>query len=145
MENKITVTLCDDSPVFIYSDILSCGRAARGEKFAYRYYHSLVTIYEKEALTFRDNTRYQPEHMDMDGIGLYEGETHLLSMVICNLELDNEIAGFFENYGKPYGITKNDKGYIIIKALGNSAQKLQEISDKIKEFCYGVYKNTGNK
>ena len=41
-ENTMEIRLEDESSRFFMSEILSCGRYARGEKFAYRFYHNLV-------------------------------------------------------------------------------------------------------
>lgn len=139
--NSITVNLKDCTSVFIYSDILTGGRVAGGECFDYRYYHSLVKIYEGGNLSYMDNTRYSPSEMYMWGIGMYEGYTHLLSMVICNLSLRDDIERVFKAYDKPFGITENYRGYTVVRALGKSAQRLQKISDEIRSLAYIKYKN----
>lgn len=139
-KNTINVRLKDHTSVFIYEDMLISGRVAGGESFAYRYYQSLVNIYEDNTLTYRDNTLYKPDKMDMDGIGLYEGYTHLLGMVVCGMDIYDEISAFFDGYNAPWGITLNDRGYVVIRALGSSAQPLQKISGKIKELAYRKYR-----
>ena len=56
------VVLTDTSSRFLSAEILSCGRAARAERFCYREYRSLWEIYRGEALVYEDNTCYcQPE------------------------------------------------------------------------------------
>jgi urease accessory protein len=134
MSNTVKIELADDSSAFVYSDILIGGRIARGESFAYRYYNSIVNIYQNGSLTYRDNTSFKPSEMNMSSLGFYEGYTHLLNMVICNTDIreDVDVHRFFENYSHPYGITVNHSGYVIIKALGRNAQQLMEISDEIK-------------
>ncbi len=134
MSNRVKVNLSNSSSAFVYSDIMVCGRAARGEKFEYIYYNSLVSIFENNVLTYRDNTRFCPEKMNMNGLGMYEGYTHLLSMVICNVEIDDsEIFELFEDFETPYGITRNDKNYVVIKALGKTAQSLEKAADKVRK------------
>jgi urease accessory protein len=134
MSNSVRVNLSNTSSAFIYSDIMVCGRAARGEKFEYRYYNSLVSIFENDSLTYRDNTRFCPDKMNMSGLGMYEGYTHLLSMVVCNVEVeDSEIFELFEAFETPYGITRNGKNYVVIKALSKTAQSLEKVSDKVRK------------
>ncbi len=140
-KNTITVNLKDSFSVFIYSDILTGGRIARGECFDYRYYHSLVKIYENGSLSYIDNSRFTPDEMNMKGIGIYEGYTHLLSIVICNINIYDDIENIFNDYNMPFGISKNERGYIVVRVLGKSAERLGKISDEIKGIAYIKYKN----
>lgn len=140
-KTTINVRLKDSSSVFIYEDMLISGRAARGERFAYRRYASLVNIYEDNSLSYRDNIIYRPGKMDIGGIGLYEDSTHLLGMAVCNMDVCEEIYKFFDAYKEPWGVTVNDRGYIIIRALGSSAQPLMEISHNIKSLACKKYKS----
>jgi urease accessory protein len=72
--------------------------------------------------------------MNMSGLGMYEGYTHLLSMVVCNVEVeDSEIFELFEAFETPYGITRNGKNYVVIKALSKTAQSLEKVSDKVRK------------
>lgn len=137
--NEINVNLSDSTSVFVYSDIITGGRIACGECFKYRYYNSLVCIYENNNMEYRDNTRYAPHKMNMAGIGLYEGYTHLLGMVICNINIDEILDDIFEKYMYPFGITKTDSEYVVIRALGNSSQELQWLSDEVKKMVYNIY------
>lgn len=139
--NSITIKLKDNSSVFVYSDILTSGRVAMGESFEYRYYYSLVKIFEGSKLSYMDNTRYNPSEMNMKGIGFYEEYTHLMNMVICNIDIIDEIYKIIEDYAMPWGISENDNGYIIVKALGRSAQELIKISDDIKRSSYSKHEN----
>lgn len=47
-------------------EILSCGRTACEERFAYRRFSSKVRICRAGKLIYRDNTRYEPETMPME-------------------------------------------------------------------------------
>ena len=85
--NKIEVELEDNSSKLIMSDILSCGRVARGEEFEYSFYHNLVQIREKGKLIYRDNTMYDPKQMEMKAVGMYEGYSHLANMIFCNCNI----------------------------------------------------------
>ena len=69
-ENTMEIRLEDESSRFFMSEILSCGRYARGEAFAYRFYHNLVRIYRNGKLIYRDNTRYDPVLFSMDSMGM---------------------------------------------------------------------------
>ena len=67
-ESTMDIRLEDESSRFFMSEILSCGRYARGEAFAYRFYHNLVRIYRNGKLIYRDNTRYDPVLFSMDSM-----------------------------------------------------------------------------
>ena len=71
-ESVMAVELADDTSQFGMYEILSCGRSARGERFAYRYYHSLTDIRRGGHCIYRDNARYEPEGRGMEGMGMYE-------------------------------------------------------------------------
>ncbi len=152
------VELADASARFIYSEILSCGRAARGERFAYRRYRNRVRIDVAGAPVFIDNTDYRPTAsggvMDMETTGFYEGFTHLANLVLVNLQIDDERfaaarAYLLEQTGVigaaaagarevpegdavAGGITRLESGDCLVKVLGCRAQRLQEILEGVR-------------
>lgn len=141
MDNKIEVKLADESSVFIYSDILIAGRIARDEVFKFKFYNSLLKLYQGGELAHFDNTRYNPSKMSMNEIGLYEGNTHLMNMVVCNLDIEDEIIKYMNDFGLIWGITRNCKGYIVLKILADRAEKLEHISNEIKNIAINKYYN----
>ncbi len=139
----------------IYEEILSCGRAARGERFAYRDYRSHVRIELAGTPIFIDNTVYRPTDMDMQGLGFYGGYSHLANMVLVNLDIDDkrfaEIRAYLQSQtgeiGAGAGASINDEpsedeiaggitrlasGDCLVKLLGQRAQRLQEILEHIR-------------
>lgn len=132
-DNKTKVFLEDESALFFMSEILSSGRSAMGEKFAYRFYNNLTEIYRKGHLVYRDNTHYMPSNMPLEEMGMFEGYTHLLNMFITGLpqedgfpEFAREIFSVHE--GIEGGITRLKSGDYAVRALGYRAQSLEEIS-----------------
>ena len=61
---------------FQMCEILTCGRYARGERFAYRSFRNYVEIRRGGRLIYRDNTWYEPELFSMKETGMMEGFTH---------------------------------------------------------------------
>lgn len=116
-------------------EIISCGRKASDERFQYRRFSSRVNIRRGGKLIYRDNTRYEPERMDMEGIGMYEGYTHMANIFLSApakdmqekiweiLEMEKECDG---------GVTELVHGDLAVRILGQRAQKLQEVAEKIK-------------
>lgn len=89
------VELADRTSRLVYSEIISCGRAARGERFAYRSYRNRVRIGVAGEPVFIDNTVYEPAGsvfdgapVDMQRMGFYEGFSHLANLVFVNLDID---------------------------------------------------------
>ncbi len=152
------VSLADTSARFIYSEILSCGRAARGERFAYRRYRNRVSIDVAGVPVFLDNTDYRPSTaggtMSMESTGFYEGFTHLANLVLVNLGIDEERFGAARAYlleqtgvigasaasadadpagdAVAGGITRLESGDCLVKVLGCRAQRLQEVLEGVR-------------
>lgn len=155
---RTAVSLADTTARFIYSEILSCGRAARGERFAYRRYRNRVAIDVAGTPVFLDNTDYRPSAaggaMDMETTGFYEGFTHLANLVLVNLDIDEERfaaarAYLLEQTGVigasaapagtapagdavAGGITRLESGDCLVKVLGCRAQRLQEVLEGVR-------------
>ena len=131
------VNLKDKTSGFIYQEILTCGRKAMGEKFAYRFYHNLVEIRQQGKLIYRDNARFAPSEMPMEQIGMMEEYSHLLNIVLCNrtisdnklIEIRSRIESEPDTAG---GITRLTGGSTAIRVLGQTAQQLQKLSN---QFC----------
>lgn len=157
------IELADATSRLVFGEILSCGRAARGERFAYRSYRNRVDIRVAGVPVFIDNTVYEPGGgvfgmpADMEGLGCYEGFTHLANLVLVNLDIDEgrfarlraylrEQTGVIGASAAPVsadadglavdladhdavagGITRLDSGDCLVKLLGYRAQRLQEI------------------
>lgn len=155
---RTCVELADTSARFIYSEILSCGRAARGERFAYRRYRNRVRIDVGGSPVFLDNTDYRPNAtggaMDMESTGFYEGFTHLANLVLVNLDIDEERVAVARAYlleqtgvigaaagadardpagdDVAGGITRLESGDCLVKVLGCRAQRLQEVLEGVR-------------
>lgn len=133
-KNKTEISLENETSLLFMSEILSSGRSARGENFAYRFYHNLTEIRRKGRLIYRDNTRYVPSEMPMKEIGLYEGYTHILNLFISRLPQGEEFFDFAQELlksreGAEGGITRLEDGDFAIRALAHRAQILEEISN----------------
>lgn len=141
--SKVDIQLKGPGAGLVYSEVLSCGRAARGERFQYRRYVNQIQISCGKKLVYGDNTIYLPEHgdslkdqeelepMEMEEIGFFEGFTHLANLIILNCPMGqdwqdrvrerieeeeiNHIRG---------GVTRlGEMGYVV-KLLGLQGEKL---------------------
>ena len=69
----ISVHLADGAYIFL-GDILAPGRLARQEIFAYREYHTQLSVTDARGdIVLLEHTRLQPRHQDLRGPGLLEG------------------------------------------------------------------------
>lgn len=66
----------DETAIFQVCEILTCGRYARGERFAYRSFRNYVEIRRGGRLIYRDNTSYELELFSMEETGMMEEFTH---------------------------------------------------------------------
>lgn len=134
-ENHMEVYLEDRTSHFGMVEIISGGRKAHKELFAYRRYLSKIQIYRAGHLIYRDYTQYHPQKMDMTQIGMYEGYTHMASMFLSagpDQQWQDEIAQILEN-GREYegGITKLAQGDFAVRMFGTRAQILEEATETI--------------
>jgi urease accessory protein len=75
------IELEDESCELLYSDIMSCGRVAHGEQFAFRRYGARMHLTCKNELIYADNLILEPDTMkaqgiDITGLGYFEGYSH---------------------------------------------------------------------
>lgn len=137
-DNIVEVELEKESSQFIFQDILSCGRTAYGECFDYKYYNSLVQVRREGRLIYRDNTRYDPHTLYMEETGMYEGYTHLASLLLCGLSKDSKWADkareILEYTGEVEGgVSFLESGDAVVRILGRQAQKLEMLCKRIIE------------
>lgn len=135
-ESAMTVHLADASSCFWLSEIFSCGRYARGERFQYRFYHNLVEITRGDRLIYRDNTRFAPARMDMAGLGLYEGYTHLFNLFVTRPKQPNlfvqQVRELLNAQPDCDGaVTELMDGDFALRVLGRRAQQLEIVSQEI--------------
>ncbi|MGN0666322.1 MAG: urease accessory protein UreD [Huintestinicola sp.] len=102
---------------FVMHDILSCGRTAMNEAFAFRSFRSRTAVHINGRLVFLDNVKLIPSDADLSGTGFFEGHTHSGMMYAYNVTTDDGLCCTNAYKGK------------VIRMLGNSSQ---DISDSFK-------------
>ncbi|MGI6007487.1 MAG: urease accessory protein UreD [Ruminococcus sp.] len=138
-KSRMEINLQDETSRFGLYEILSCGRSASGERFQYRFYHSLIRIRRGGKLIYRDNTRYHPGRMEMEGIGMYESYTHLANLFLTGNRVEKggaeeKIKDIIEETSDVEGgITRLESGDVAIRVLGRRAQTLQNLTEEIKK------------
>ena len=115
-DSRTVIFLSEDSE-FVMHDILSCGRTAMNEAFAFTSFRSRTAVYIGDKLVFLDNVKLVPKETELDGIGFFEGHTHCGMMYAYNISTDDRLCCTNAHKGK------------VFRMLGNSAQ---DISDSFK-------------
>ena len=120
----------------IYQEILSCGRSASGERFAYRRYDARIQVRRDGKLIYRENCRFDPDRYEMEAVGMFEGHSHLANLLLFGMKVDeekkNQIRGMFENDPEICGgLSMTAYGDTVIRIFGDRAQKLQEVCEEI--------------
>lgn len=109
----------DEHSRFVMCDILTCGRAAMNESFAFGSYKSRTAVYAADKLVFLDNQQLIPKLADFGGIGFFDGHTHIGTVYaygLPNVELP-------ENDKLEAAKTKAHSG-ICIRILADSADDI---------------------
>jgi urease accessory protein len=146
-EGSARIHLEDASSRLAYSEILSCGRAAAGERFKYRYYKNRVAVYEggrgfqaeqeggAERLVYADNSVYTPGETDLEGFCMFEAYTHLSALLLVNIPVSMEqregIAREAGDFPGIAGVSDTGSGALYIRGLGRSAEDALALHDKL--------------
>ena len=145
-DSNMEIHLEDATSKLFLLDTLSCGRAVSGERFAYKRFGSKVQIYRGDKLVYRDNTRYEPAEMPMEGLGMYEGYSHMANIFLSGCvdeagafdggktgELQEKIWRIIEETADcDGGVTMLASGDLAVRVFGNRAQVLQGVAERIK-------------
>ena len=75
----------------------------------------------------------------MSNIGMYEGYTHLFNFVVFNYEYDteflkNSVSVFCEENKYIGGVTTGESNSLIIKILGDNADRLSKYSERLVKY-----------
>ena len=126
-DSKMTIHLEDETSRLFLLEIISCGRNAHDERFQYRRFSSKVLLYRGDKLIYRDNTRYEPDKMPMEGIGMYEGYTHMANLFLSKLCNRDNVDG-----GKETNIDGMDiKKQMNSSGTGRTSDRTAELQEKI--------------
>lgn len=143
-ESVTQIELAGPESRLVYQEILSCGRAARGERFAYGSYLSRIEARREGKLIYRENCRFRPEEYEMEGMGMFEGWSHLANLLLFGPEIGQEQADAVREYLDSRedvcgGVSRSASGDLVIRVLGNQAQTLQELCEELWKICSGFH------
>ncbi|MGN1481302.1 urease accessory protein UreD [Porcipelethomonas sp.] len=116
--NITEVHLCKNCR-FVMCDILSCGRKAMNEEFLFQSYRSRTAVYVDGKMQFLDNQRFNPNEINLKGMGFFEGYSHAGMMYIYGCE--NVVIP--ESQTSESAVTKAADG-TCIRIFSNSADEI---------------------
>lgn len=139
-KNRMEIHLEDESTWFTLSEIFTAGRLGYGnERFAYTSYINKVDIFRGEHHIYRDNTLFEPDRMDMEGMGMYEGYTHQANLFLTKRPDTAEKAMFEDSVQELLDADEKTDGAVTrlvdddyaVRILGHHAQDLEKITEGI--------------
>ncbi|MDR1278284.1 MAG: urease accessory protein UreD [Treponema sp.] len=141
-ESCTAIYLRDAASRLAYSEILSCGRSARGERFAWRRYKNRVRVFEADKLIYFDHSDFRPAETDMENFAMFEGYSHFSNLLLVNIPLSpeqqEEISRDIRRFpGGVGGVTRTGSGALCVRTLGNSAEAALEQHRQILDMVCG--------
>lgn len=128
----------------LWGEVFTCGRKLNGEVFAFSSYHVRTEIYIKNRLALLENISLNPQTVPVDTLGQMEGYTHQASLLWIqegdrpSKQTQDEIANFLgDSKDILYGISEGPADSLIIRLLGNAAEKLSDHLRTIQNIIYG--------
>ena len=123
--------------IFVYGEVVTCGRSGMGEKFQMNCYESKCRIYVDEQLVFADHTLLHPQQLNYQNMGMWGEYTHngLLYIYVEESKKEERLLMSLQKMCKTdamlLGVTKCFRG-ILLRALAKSGD---EIYETFKQAC----------
>ena len=115
--------------VCLIAEVLSPGRIARGERFAYQMVRSRVEGWMDDRLALFEQLRLQPQQDSYAGVGMLDGQSYVATLyVLTSQDLDPWIRGWnrrlAEQHGECVGITTLAYGGLVVRLRGQTGQEV---------------------
>lgn len=114
------------------TDIISSGRAAMNEEFAFKSFRSRTAVYIDEKPVYLDNRRLVPEEAPLRGIGFFEGYTHTGSAYFYGADkqaLEEVLSG----YSSGEAALSLAAAGISVRAAGNGADPIHKLFENMTQ------------
>ncbi len=125
-KSNTRILLGENSKLF-YTDITGCGRVGMGEKFAFRQYHSRTVVWNKKGrMVFLDNLYLEPKKWKLEGMGGFEGKTHIGMIYLYGYEKPR----LMKSEDVEATVTQAYEGYMV-RLMGNGGEYLYEYAESL--------------
>lgn len=125
----------DKDSILIASDMVTAGRATRGEMFQYRLYSSRTKIYVDGKLRVYDNSRMDAQNTDLRKLGYMEGYLTNGTIYVYAGYIDNELPQMINETrcegNVVFAAGKIDPDLMIVRFLGDNMVDLRSMVDMI--------------
>ena len=132
-----TIVDLDRESEFAWADIMTAGRVAMQERFAFRHYRNRVCVQIGGWPVWMDHCLIEPDRMNADSLFFYDGHTHQGAFYYYGpKEKQERILLWREDAAERLmpevclGVTEAGEG-ICIRVLADTAQDIEEIFDEI--------------
>lgn len=119
----------------IWGEVLTCGRKLNGEIFGFSKYHVRTEVFMGGKLALMENVCLRPAILPMDVLGQMEGFTHQASLLCVGDGFGTrreEVEGcMFGIEGIAYGVSEGPAGSLVVRILGNKAEPLYELLQRM--------------
>lgn len=126
----------DKDATLIAFDVVTSGRAERGERFEYDLYSSKTKIYVDEKLIAYETGKIEPKNKDFSGIGIFEGYDIYGSVFFYQENLSelfvNDLRQLLDKHNNIYyGVSRISEGLVVVKFLGKTILETQKVMSDI--------------
>jgi urease accessory protein len=127
----------------VWGEVFTCGRKLNGEAFAFSSYRARTEIYLANKLALLDNVCIEPQNIPVHALGGMEGFTHQASLLFIKAkhriakDTYEHIRAFLDGCEDIlYGVTQGPADSLVIRILGNAAEKLYDHLRTIQTIIY---------
>lgn len=120
----------EDEAVGFFAEIVSPGRAGRGEVFQFDYYNSIIKAFWNGELIFWNNQMLNPAS-NLKNLGLYDGYTHQGSFLIFSEKVSQDLADrihqlFVDDAGVLASASLTLKNGIAVRLISHKTERLEK-------------------
>lgn len=126
---RTEVNIHPDSRLAI-TDILSSGRTAMNEEFAFKSFRSRTVVCIDKKPVYLDNRRLVPEETPLRGIGFFEGYTHTGSAYFYGID-KQALEEALSQYSSGEAAMSIASAGISVRAAGNGADPIHKLFENI--------------
>lgn len=130
--SRAEVSLGADSRL-VWSEILACGRAARGEQFQMYRYHSRLVVRVEGVPVFLDHCLLTPQQMDYRSVGFFDGYSHMGMLYFYGVE---EEALLEQVRAAPFAGRKaasRARAGVVVRALARRGEQIEQFFGQLAE------------
>lgn len=120
------------------TDIISSGRTAMNEEFAFKSFRSRTVVCIDQKPVYLDNRRLVPEDIPLRGAGFFEGYTHSGSAYFYGID-KQPLEEALSQYSSGEAAMSNASAGISVRAAGNGADPIYRLFENMTKVIIENY------